>query len=88
MNSRGGHRNRIENCVVRDNGSNKPGVGIEIRGKTRDIVIHGTTLGNTPGGNQKTGICIGAEARQITVQGNTFSECPVQIEDLRPTGSE
>jgi parallel beta-helix repeat protein len=85
---RGGHRNRIENCIIRDNGTGKPGIGIDIRGKTQDITIRATTLANTPGGNQKTAIRIGAETRQITLQDNTYSDCPMQIEDQRPKASE
>ncbi len=80
---RGGHRNRIEACVVRDNGTAKAGFGIDIRGRTEDVTIRNTKLENPPGGNQKTGIRIGSEARRIALLDNTFDGCPVPIDDLR-----
>jgi endoglucanase len=75
---RGGHRNQIESCIIRDNGS----TGIDIRGHTQDITVRNSRLGN-----QKTGIRIGKDAQRITLQTNTFDGCPVQVEDLR-SGTE
>jgi hypothetical protein len=80
---RGGHRNRIENCVVRDNGGDQAGIGIDIRGKTHDITISGTRLENTAGGRQETGIRIGEEARQVVLQDNSYEGSRVSVEDLR-----
>ncbi len=80
---RAGHRNRIENCTIRDTGKDKPGIGIDIQGKTQDITVVNTKIENTAGGKQKTGIRIGKEAQRIALQDNTFDGCPVQIEDLR-----
>ncbi len=80
---RGGHRNRIENCTIRDNGTKESGVGIDIQGKTQDITIQNTRLQNTAEQNQKIGIRIGNEAERITLQDNTFENCPVQVEDKR-----
>ena len=78
-----GHRNRIENCLIRDNGGQKPGIGIDIQGRTRDITIRGTRLENTAGGHQRTGIRIGREAQRVILEDNTFDGCPTRIEDLR-----
>ena len=80
---RAGHRNRIENCTIRDNGAKESGIGIDIRGKTQDIIIHDTRLENTEKGNQKIGIRIGNEAERITLNDNTFENCPVQVKDER-----
>jgi hypothetical protein len=80
---RGGHRNRIENCTIRDTGTEKPGIGIDIQGSTQDITISSTKLQNTPGGKQNTGIRIGKEAQRILLQGNAFDGCPTPVEDLR-----
>jgi polygalacturonase len=80
---RAGHRNRIENCIIRDTGAEEPGIAIDIQGKTQDITIANTRLENTASGKQKTGIRIGKEAQRILLQDNTFEGCPVQIEDLR-----
>jgi len=78
-----GNRNRIENCVIRNNGTGKPGIGVDIQGKTEDIVIINTRLESTAGRNQKTGIRIGKDARQILLRGNSYEGCPVDVEDLR-----
>jgi parallel beta-helix repeat protein len=80
---RAGHRNRIENCTIRDTGGDKPGIGIDIQGETQDITIRNTKVVNTAGGNQKTGIRIGKEAQRIVLQDNTFDGCPTPVEDLR-----
>ncbi len=80
---RAGHRNRIENCTIRDTGKDKPGIGIDIQGKTQDITISNTKIENTPGGKQNTAIRIGKEAQRVLLQDNTFDGCPTRIEDLR-----
>ncbi len=85
---RAGHRNRIESCTVRDTGKDKPGVGVDIRGKTQDIVVSNTKLENTASGKQQTGIRIGKEAQRIVLEGNTFKGCPMPIEDLRTKPAE
>jgi parallel beta-helix repeat protein len=84
---RAGHRNRIENCTIRDTGAAKPGIGIDVQGKTQDITISNTRILTTAGGNQKTGVRIGREAQRIVLQDNTFEGCPTQVEDLRPSES-
>lgn len=80
---RAGHRNRIENCVIRDTGAGKPGIGIDIQGKTQDITIRHTKLQNTSSGTQNTGIRIGKEAERILLEDNAFDGCPTSLKDLR-----
>jgi hypothetical protein len=80
---RSGSRNRIENCIIRDNGTKEQGIGIDIQGKTQDIAVHNTKFENTAGKNQNISIRIGRETERITLQGNTFKNCPVRIKDLR-----
>jgi hypothetical protein len=80
---RGGHRNRIESCLIRDTGADKPGIGIDIQGTTQDITVSNTKLVNTAGGKQNTGIRIGKETQRILLQNNTFDGCPTPVEDLR-----
>jgi parallel beta-helix repeat protein len=84
---RAGHRNRIENCTIRDTGAGKPGIGIDIQGRTQDITISNTKVVNAASGNQKTGIRIGKDAQRIRLQDNTFDGCPTSVEDLRPSES-
>jgi hypothetical protein len=85
---RGGHRNRIESCTIRDTGADKPGIGIDIRGSTQDILISNTKLQNAADGKQTTAIRIGKEAQRIVLQNNTFDGCRTQVEDFRVKPSE
>jgi polygalacturonase len=85
---RGGHRNRIENCTIRDNGTEEAGIGIDIRGETQDIVIRTTRLVDSGRRSQKTGIRIGKEARRIVLQDNTFDGSAVPVEDQRAPRAE
>ncbi len=81
--SRHGNRNRIEECLVRDNGGEKGGCGVDIQGKTRDIVIAQCRFENSPNGKQNIAIRISPDAKDITLDGNTFTGCPVEVQDLR-----
>jgi len=78
-----GNRNLIESCTIRDNGTDKPGIGIDIQGKTEDITVRNTKIGNTSDRTQKIGIRIDADAERVVLQNNTFDNCPEDIEDLR-----
>jgi hypothetical protein len=80
---RGGHRNRIESCTIRDTGADKPGIGIDIQGSTQDITVSNTKIENTAGGKQNTGIRIGKETQRILLQDNTFEGCRTSVQDLR-----
>lgn len=70
-----GHRNRIEHCLIRNNGSDGKGIGIDIRGKTKDITVQNTRFINTIGENQKEGIRISDEAERIVLRNNIFEGC-------------
>lgn len=78
-----GNRNRIENCIIRDNGGNKPGIGIDIQGQTEDITITNTKFENTSGEKQKIGIRISADAERIILKNNIFDNTPVNVEYLK-----
>jgi len=80
---RSGSRNKIENCIIRDNGIKEQGIGVDIQGKIRDIAVHDTRFENAAGKNQNIAIRVGREAERIMLQGNTFENCPVQIKDMR-----
>jgi parallel beta-helix repeat protein len=79
---RSGSRNRIENCIIRDNGPKEQGIGIDIQGKTQEITVHNTRFENTVGKNQNISIRIGRDAKRITLQDNDFENCPIQVQDL------
>ncbi len=78
-----GHRNRIEGCTIRDNGTQEPGIGIDIQGRTHDITVRDTRLENTENGRQRTGLRIGSQAGAVSLQGNTYQGCLTAVEDLR-----
>jgi parallel beta-helix repeat protein len=77
-----GNRNLIKNCTIRDNGTNKEGIGIDIRWKTKDITIENTKFINSQGGNQKIGIQISKDAERINTSGNTFENIDLKIKNL------
>jgi hypothetical protein len=88
-NFRAGNRNIIEDCDINNNGNNKTGIGIDIGWEIEDISIKRNRIGNTNGQNQQqTGIRICENAKRITLEENTFSDSPVEIEDLRPVRKE
>jgi parallel beta-helix repeat protein len=76
-------RAQIIGCTIADNGRLSSGTGIEIQGHTCDITIANSRLANTAKGSQRTGICIGKMAKDITLNDNTFEGCTVQVDDRR-----
>ena len=42
-----GHRNRLENNVIENNGKREPAAGIRIRGETRDVVLKNNVIRDT-----------------------------------------
>lgn len=73
-----GDRNRVENCVIRDNG-----IGVDIRWRTKDVTIRECRFEN-PTGKQSTAIRIEPEVQRVTLVGNTFSDTTLEVDDLRP----
>ena len=70
---RGGHRNQIERCLVRDNGFTQDGVGIEIRGPTHDTDIRDTRFEDSGSSKQKIGIRLLEQAHNTHIAStNTF----------------
>ncbi|UCD52332.1 MAG: right-handed parallel beta-helix repeat-containing protein [Phycisphaerales bacterium] len=82
---RSGHRNRIEQCTLRDNGAGLTGIGVDIRGRTRDVTIRQSRFENGTDGSLRVGIRIGKLARQIVLEDNTFENVPTEIQDHRLT---
>lgn len=79
---RTGDRNRIEGCLIRDNGGTGE-CGVDIQWKTRDIAIVNCRFENSPNGRQKVALRISPEAERITLEGNSFIHCPIEVQDLR-----
>ena len=84
---RAGNRNAIEDCDINNNGTDGSGIGIDIGWEITDISIRGNRIGNNDGQRrQQTGIRIGKDAKRITLEENSFSHSPVEIEDHRLKG--
>lgn len=79
---RGGHRNDIVDCTIRDNGDVGKGVGVDIRGLTCDVTIRNTAIEDTGKGNQVIGVRMSPEAQSTTLIDNTFLGIKTDIEDL------
>lgn len=77
-----GDRNRIEGCVLRDNGPQGSGVGVDIRWVTRDVSIRDCRFEN-PSGRQTVGVRLGPEVRDVRLEGNVFSGAVKDVDDQR-----
>jgi len=80
---RGGHRNLIEGCRIRDNGFALDGVGIDVRGETVDIQIIGNEISDTGDGKQTIGVRIGERADNIQVKENRCAGLMTDVEELK-----
>ena len=81
--NRQGDRNRIEGCLIRDNGGALGDCGVDIQWRTRDITIVNCRFENSKDGKQKVAIRISPEAEGIKLEGNSFTGCPVEVLDQR-----
>ena len=77
-----GNRNLIRNCIIKDNGSDNKGIGIDVRKGTKDITFENNKFINSQNGNQKTGIQISKDAERIKSAGNTFERTDTEIKNL------
>jgi parallel beta-helix repeat protein len=80
-----GHRNRLENNLIENNGLKGDAAGIRIRGETRDLVFRNNTIRDTrppDARKQSVGIRIEESVGEVILEGNTI-EAPTKIEDRR-----
>jgi hypothetical protein len=80
-----GHRNRLEENLIENNGAREPAAGIRVRGETRDLVFRGNTIRDTrQGSNRKqvTGIRLEEKVGPVVLEANRI-EADTQIEDQR-----
>ena len=80
-----GHRNRLENNLIEDNGAGGEAAGIRIRGETAGLVFRNNTIRDTrPAHAQKqtVGIHIEERAGDVVLENNTIKG-KTQIEDRR-----
>jgi parallel beta-helix repeat protein len=80
-----GHRNRLENNVIENNGLKGEAAGIRVRGETRNLVFRNNRIRDTrPAETRKqtVGIRIEEPAGEVVLDGNEI-EAKVPVEDKR-----
>lgn len=80
-----GHRNRIENNLIENNGTKEPVSGIRVRGETKDLVFKGNVIRDTRASDkrkQSVGIRIEEAAGEIQMDGNQI-DAKTPVEDKR-----
>ncbi|HWN96736.1 MAG TPA: right-handed parallel beta-helix repeat-containing protein [Methylomirabilota bacterium] len=80
-----GHRNRLENNLIENNGTKGSGAGIRVRGATRDLVFRNNIIRDTRSAEarkQTVGIRIEEQAGEVLLEGNKI-EAATEVEDRR-----
>ena len=80
-----GHRNRLENNLIENNGVKGEAAGIRVRGETRDLVFRNNIIRDTrpPETRKQTvGIRIEEPAGKVVLEGNEI-DAQTQVEDRR-----
>ncbi|MGE0759173.1 MAG: nitrous oxide reductase family maturation protein NosD, partial [Pirellulaceae bacterium] len=81
-----GHRNRLEENLIENNGVTQPAPGIRIRGETNDLHFARNTIRDTrPAGERKQqiGVLIEEKAGAEALEGNLI-DAPTAVSDRRP----
>ena len=84
-----GHRNRLENNIIENNGGKDSAAGIRVRGETKDLVFRNNVIRDTrTGGERKqtVGIKIEELAGPVSLEGNQI-EATTPIQDQRKHAS-
>jgi hypothetical protein len=82
-----GHRNRLENNIIENNGVRGQSAGIRVRGETQDLVFRNNVIRDTrPGSDRKqtVGIRIEDGVGQVTLDGNQI-DAETKVIDQRKT---
>jgi parallel beta-helix repeat protein len=80
-----GHRNRIENNVIENNGAKSDAAGIRVRGETKDLIFRNNIIRDTrspEARKQIVGIRIEEQAGEVLLERNEI-EAKTKIEDRR-----
>ena len=80
-----GHRNRLENNLIENNGLKAAAAGIRVRGATKDLVFRNNIIRDTrpPDARKQTvGIRIEEPAGKVILEGNEI-EAKTKVEDRR-----
>ena len=82
-----GHRNRLENNLIENNGAKGEAAGIRVRGETRDLVFRNNIIRDTrppEARKQAVGIRIEEPAGKVVLEGNEI-DAKTKVEDRRNT---
>jgi len=80
-----GHRNRLENNLIENNGRNQDVAGIRIRGETRDVILVNNHIRDTrPSDSRKqtSGILLEENVGRVSLGNNTL-EAKIPVNDQR-----
>lgn len=84
-----GHRNRLENNLIENNGATAEASGIRVRGETKDLVFRNNIIRDTrppESRKQLVGIRIEEQAGEVVLDGNTI-DAKTRVDDQRkPAG--
>jgi parallel beta-helix repeat protein len=84
-----GHRNRLENNLIENNGVTAEAYGIRVRGETKDLVFRNNIIRDTrppESRKQLVGIHIEEPAGEVVLEGNTI-DAKTRIDDRRKSAS-
>lgn len=71
-----GHRNRVEENIIENNGTTKPAPAIQVRGETRDLVFKNNVIRDTRPTDQQrqlVGIQLDEKVGNVTLEGNQIA---------------
>ncbi len=80
-----GHRNRLENNLIENNGAKASGAGIRVRGETKNLVFRNNVIRDTRAADarkQTVGIRIEEQAGEVLLEGNKI-EAATEVDDRR-----
>ncbi len=80
-----GHRNRLENNLIENNGAKGGGAGIRVRGETKNLVFRNNIIRDTrpdAARQQTVGIRIEEQAGEVLLEGNKI-EASTKVDDRR-----
>ncbi len=82
-----GHRNRLENNLIENNGRDEEAAGIRVRGETKDLVFRDNVIRDTrplEARRQNVGIRIEEPAGQVVLEGNQIEAATPVQDDRKP----
>ena len=76
------NRNRLENNRIADSGA-ETGIGVDVQGKTQNVALAHNEIRETRDPLSRTGIRLGAQTKDITLDANAIEGFSVAVADLR-----